>query len=185
MYKQGLKLNVKQELMRTGAAITTLEELINEFIKLNNKLYELYKETWLDTTIPVLLGKVNKETINWNYQLVTNKNRTWLYKPANNWHDPDAMEINNLTKGPVWSNKKNGSKERKDKDTRLCYNCGKIGYISRNCWSPKARQMNVLGGPELDEEIEWEIILAGVRRLMKDEPDTSDTDEEDFKIYTY
>jgi hypothetical protein len=44
MYKQGLKLEVRRELIRSGASITTLEELINEAIRLDNDLFELKLE---------------------------------------------------------------------------------------------------------------------------------------------
>jgi hypothetical protein len=44
MYKQGLKLEVRRELMRSGASITTLEELINKAIRLDNDLFELKLE---------------------------------------------------------------------------------------------------------------------------------------------
>ena len=40
MYRRGLKENVKDELIRIGGEIRTLEELINEVIKVNDKLYK-------------------------------------------------------------------------------------------------------------------------------------------------
>jgi hypothetical protein len=44
MYKQGLKPNVRAELMRTGALIDDIEDLKREVIRLNNELYELALE---------------------------------------------------------------------------------------------------------------------------------------------
>jgi hypothetical protein len=44
MYKQGLKPNVRAELMRTGATINDLEDLKREVIRLDNELYELALE---------------------------------------------------------------------------------------------------------------------------------------------
>jgi hypothetical protein len=41
MYKQGLKLEVRAELMRTGTTIDTLQKLTLETIRLDNKLFEL------------------------------------------------------------------------------------------------------------------------------------------------
>ena len=41
MFKQGLKLRVKEELMRTSASINTLNNLINTAIDINVKLYKL------------------------------------------------------------------------------------------------------------------------------------------------
>jgi hypothetical protein len=44
MYKQGLKPNVRAELMRTRASINDIEDLKREVIRLDNELYELALE---------------------------------------------------------------------------------------------------------------------------------------------
>jgi hypothetical protein len=44
MYKQGLKPNVRAELMRTRTLINDIEDLKREVICLDNKLYELALE---------------------------------------------------------------------------------------------------------------------------------------------
>lgn len=44
MFRQGLKLQVKEELMRTGASTDTLDELVNTAIDINVKLYKLRQE---------------------------------------------------------------------------------------------------------------------------------------------
>jgi hypothetical protein len=41
MYKQGLKLALLAELIRSGTAINNLEDLTREAIRLDNKLYKL------------------------------------------------------------------------------------------------------------------------------------------------
>jgi hypothetical protein len=41
MYKQGLKPTIRKALIISGAAITTLDELIDEAIRLDNDLYKL------------------------------------------------------------------------------------------------------------------------------------------------
>ena len=41
MYKQGLKPSVRAELMRTGVAIHTVQDLYKEAIRLDNQIYEL------------------------------------------------------------------------------------------------------------------------------------------------
>jgi hypothetical protein len=41
MYKQGLKLALLAELMRSGQAINDLEDLTNKAIRLDNELFEL------------------------------------------------------------------------------------------------------------------------------------------------
>jgi hypothetical protein len=44
MYKQGLKPNVRAELMRTRTSINDIEDLKREVIRLDNELYELALE---------------------------------------------------------------------------------------------------------------------------------------------
>ena len=44
MFKQGLKLRVKEELMRTTAVTNTFNTLVNEAINIDIKLYELQQE---------------------------------------------------------------------------------------------------------------------------------------------
>jgi hypothetical protein len=44
MFRQGLKLKVKEELMRTSASTNTLDNLINTAIDINTKLHELQLE---------------------------------------------------------------------------------------------------------------------------------------------
>jgi hypothetical protein len=44
MYKQGLKPNIRAELMRTKAIINNLKDLKQEVIRLDNKLYKLALE---------------------------------------------------------------------------------------------------------------------------------------------
>ena len=49
MYRQGLKLAVRIELIRSGSSLKTLNELINEAIRVDNELYELKLEERLYT----------------------------------------------------------------------------------------------------------------------------------------
>ena len=44
MFKQGLKLKVKEELMRTTAVTNTFNILVNKAININIKLYKLQQE---------------------------------------------------------------------------------------------------------------------------------------------
>ena len=44
MFKQGLKKQVRTELMRSSANIVTLEDLIKKATRINNNLYELELE---------------------------------------------------------------------------------------------------------------------------------------------
>ena len=49
MYRQGLKPAVRMELMRSGSSLKTLNELINEAIRVDNELYKLKLEERLYT----------------------------------------------------------------------------------------------------------------------------------------
>ena len=44
MYKQGLKLKIRAELMRIRTNISTLDRLTKEVIRLNNELFKLCLE---------------------------------------------------------------------------------------------------------------------------------------------
>jgi hypothetical protein len=44
MFRQGLKNNVKIKLMRSGASLDTLNDVINEAIDINTRLYKLLLE---------------------------------------------------------------------------------------------------------------------------------------------
>jgi hypothetical protein len=44
MFRQGLKNNVKIKLMRSGASLNTLNNVINKAIDINTRLYELLLE---------------------------------------------------------------------------------------------------------------------------------------------
>jgi hypothetical protein len=45
MFRQGLKSEVRMELMRTGVAITDLRDLIEEAIRIDDNLLEFRLET--------------------------------------------------------------------------------------------------------------------------------------------
>jgi hypothetical protein len=45
IYKQGLKDKIRIKLMRLGIIINTLDQLIKESIRLNNKLYKFELES--------------------------------------------------------------------------------------------------------------------------------------------
>jgi hypothetical protein len=44
MFKQGLKIGVRAELMRSGGVVNNLNDLINEAIRLDNELFRLALE---------------------------------------------------------------------------------------------------------------------------------------------
>jgi len=144
MYRQGLKDNVKAELMRSGVFNFTLRDLIEESIRLDNGLYELYLETRSRRT-PQPLQKRRQEN-----RFPHNRNNHFAPERAQppavtDWHDPDAMQLDNLNKNPPrneYGTKKRGTAPR----TITCYGCGKEGHIARDCRSKNkvTRQINML-----------------------------------------
>ena len=189
MFRQGLKQTVKAELMRTGASTETLKDLIDVSIDIDNKLFELGTESRQDSTPRANYGQSNRAPIvkPWKPYVSNPRSRSRQrgYKPSNNWHDPDAMQIDTVTKGRGDHRKTN---DKFSTDTRSCYNCGRIGHISRNCKAPKKRpqQLNVLTHPHgVDEgdDDEWQIVTAHVGRLMIDtgEDSPASTTEEEFQ----
>jgi hypothetical protein len=60
-----------------------------------------------------------------------------------------------------------GKKDYKPKkddvlETRKCYNCGKTGYLARNCRSKNkvTRQLNMLTGPLQEDAEEWTVVYG-------------------------
>jgi hypothetical protein len=71
-----------------------------------------------------------------------------------NWHDPDAMVLDNINKG-------NGfNKDKKQYGKKItCYNCQKEGHMARDCRSKNkvVRQLNMMTkNNDMDEE--WNIV---------------------------
>jgi hypothetical protein len=62
MYKQGLKLVIRQELIRSRATTETLDQLINEAIRIDNNLYELKLKEQVYSARLRLNGRELRET---------------------------------------------------------------------------------------------------------------------------
>jgi hypothetical protein len=130
MYRQGLKDTVKAELMRSGAQIDTLHSLIEESINLDNALHKLYLETR-----PVKTPAIpNTSKPRGKGRFSQGKSRFWktpggvVPSAGTNWHDPDAMQLDNINKG-------NGfRKDKKQFGKKItCYNCQKESHMARDC----------------------------------------------------
>ena len=136
MYRRGLKENVKDELMRTGGEIRTLEELINEAIEVDDKLYERAME-----------------------RRHVQGGRTYaLPGRSGGGGRGDPMEIDNIQKGR--SRKGKGGKFKKAGGLK-CYNCDKIGHIAKNCHSKnkvQRKQFNAIthvNTPREHDHLDW------------------------------
>jgi hypothetical protein len=156
MYRQGLKDSVKAELMRSGAQLDALHQLIEESIRIDNALYELHLEmrpvrtsTTPNTSKPRSKGRFSQGRPRFG-----KTPRGVVPSAGTNWHDPDAMVLDNINKG-------NGfNKDKKQYGKKItCYNCQKEGHMARDCRSKNkvVRQLNMMiKDNDLDEE--WNIV---------------------------
>ncbi|EMD90171.1 hypothetical protein COCHEDRAFT_1045051, partial [Bipolaris maydis C5] len=125
MYRQGLKPMVRRELMRSGANVTNLDELIAEAIRLDNELYELALEERLFNQ-----GTRNYDNRNdrprqqHHRRSQPNQGRQRSYQPrtpgayATNGYEPMHLDNINQGKGP---SKPHYKKDKDDKKKINCY----------------------------------------------------------------
>jgi hypothetical protein len=139
MYKQGLKLEVRAELMRSGARVNNLDELINKTICLDNALYELRlaERSYARQPMQEETGKNPRFPGRQNRRSQPNQGRPrhqYQLRHLGTYYSwgPKPMHLNNLNKGKDdWKNKD----YKKGPETWSCYNCSKPGHLSRDCCS--------------------------------------------------
>ena len=123
MYRRGLKENVKDEMMRSGASMSSLNSMINEAIRIDDMLYERTMEK------RHVFGK------------------TTGYSPRGRTGEGfgrgDPMEIDVTVKG---RQKRGKGKGKGNKKTGIkCYSCGQIGHMKKDCRKNKVqRQFNTM-----------------------------------------
>jgi hypothetical protein len=162
MYRQGLKPAVRMELMRSGSSLKTLNELINEAIRVDNELYELKLEERLYTGNRAPQDTSNRPRPNFR-RSHPNQGRQRSYTPRipgqYRTYGPEPMHLDNLNKGP---GKLKFSHDKGNKKKFTCYACGKEGHMKRDCRSQGKviRQLNVIrrAAPDNDDTEEWNII---------------------------
>ncbi|KAE8846669.1 hypothetical protein HRS9139_01236 [Pyrenophora teres f. teres] len=143
--------------MRSGVTINNLQDLIRESIRIDNAFYELQQEI---------------RPVRANQSMQRTKGRFFKKKPGyrttpggivpsagNNWHDPDAMQLDNINKGKSFG--RNNKKKPYNKNEITCYNCDKKGHMARDCYSKNkvVRQLNVIHKAVPTERHEtWNVI---------------------------
>ena len=170
MYKQGLKPQVRKELMRSGTSISTLQELTNEAIRIDNELYGLQLEERLFAQ-----GMRAPGSMNGNTRVYPKPRRSYPNqgRPRNNvpripgsyaTNGYEPMHLDNLNKGP--GRPKFQDKKQKKKNFN-CYACGKPGHMARDCKSQGkvVRQLNVLQPANPHQDEEWSIITRPVYNI--------------------
>jgi hypothetical protein len=141
MYKQGLKLVVQQELIRSGATTEILDQLINKAIRIDNNLYKLKLEEQAYSARLRLNRRELRET-----KVVQNQGRCqfWPNQGQQRFNPclqqagyyqsrgPELMHLNTIYyRKPKKSYNNNFSK--RDKPTNKdCYNYSKPGYLARD-----------------------------------------------------
>jgi hypothetical protein len=170
MYKQGLKVQVREELMRTAARTDSLDELINEAIRLDNDLYELQIESRAYKTEYVPKKKGNQPNYGRSHRQGQyrargkGKARIPGHYGSEEFED---MHVDNVERGKPRSasSAKYHGKGKPDngKETRTCYNCNKPGHLAKNCRQPKkntvSRYVNMIEhGEESGNEDDWQVV---------------------------
>jgi hypothetical protein len=136
MYRRGLKENVKDELMRTGEKIESLDELIRATIEIDDNLYERAMERRHDIAPRGKSGYVPYRSNN-NFK-GKKFNRNNQYQDP---YGPMPMELD-VTEG----RRSQGKKQFKGKSQMTCYACNQKGHMARDCRSKNKvprRQFNI------------------------------------------
>jgi hypothetical protein len=190
MYRQGLKNDVRIELMRSGAGTDTLDELYQETIRIDAELFELRLELRQNSGGKASYGAPRSGK---NYYPPPARHRTG----STNNYGPQPMEgvqYNNL-EGRDKNHSRRGrgrgghqgvSRGDAQKKKVTCYGCGKEGHFARDCRSKNkvTRQFNthVRTPPGDDADDEWEILDSPMGRLAVDSPDDESSQDDDVSI---
>ena len=148
MYRRELKEQIKNELMRDERAYETLDELIEIFIDLDDKLYErVMKKKYNEK----LKGKIETylNRLSSSYFEESNFDRR---RHIDGHVDIVSMKLNSTIRYNKGKNLK--AKRGNMKKDKTCYSCDKSSHFAKNCRSREMMpqwQINVMLRKELDE----------------------------------
>ena len=148
MYRRELKEQVKDELMRDERAYETLDEFIEIFIDLDDKLYERAMKRKYDEELKERIGT-------YSGRLSSSYSRGSSFGRGRRADEPAGivpMELDST----IRSNKGKNPKARRGnmKKDKTCYSCDKSSHFARDCRSRgmmPQRQINAMLRKELDE----------------------------------
>ena len=148
MYRRKLKKQIKNELMRDERAYETLDELIEIFIDLDDKLYERAMKKKYDEE-----SKGRVET--YSSRLSSSYSRESNFDRGRRADEPIeivSMKLNSTIRFNKGKNLK--IKRGNMKKDKTCYSCDKSSHFAKNCRSREMmsqRQIKVMLRKELDE----------------------------------
>jgi len=119
-FYQGLKADVRIEVLRKEPQPSTLNDLIKISIKEDDLIYQINKEK---------KGQGPKRTFH--------RPNQGQSRNSPNYYGPKPMELDALQKKPKQHKNQKGGKTSTQKGK--CYNCGKEGHYSNKCRQPKKR----------------------------------------------
>ena len=151
IYRRGLKENIKDELIRSGGVIDTLDGLIEEVIETNDKLFERSIEK-----------RYNSRTSGIGRSTFFAKSRNYRYNKREQ-RDPYRhipIELDFINQGPTRGPRKKhfkGKKQQGGKKILTYYSYGKPGYFARDYRSKnmvQRPQLNILERVQSQDAIE-------------------------------
>ena len=148
MYRRELKEQIKNELMRDERAYETLDELIEIFIDLDDKLYERTMKKKYDEELKRRIEIYSSRLSSSYFEESNFDKRRHVDEPI----DIVSMELDFT----IRQNKEKNPKARRNnmRKDKTCYSCGKSSHFAKNCRSRgmmPQRQINVMLRKELDE----------------------------------
>jgi len=137
MFRQDLKNNLKNEIMRDDRSISNMFDLIEVIIDLDDKLYERVMKKRYDQSRERARTSF-ESTIEYH-----SRESRFSQKYSNlNYRESASMKLNSTQ----YCKKKN-SKRKQDSKSKTCYSCDKPSHFARDCRSKNlmiSQQINAM-----------------------------------------